>query len=370
MQVVEPAAPTPLRVIRPRDRRAADERLAAALATPFDLGRAPLLRVTVLRHTAESHTLLIAVHHIICDGTSLHLLLAELGAGYAAIRAGQAPAATTPAADQLAFVGWQRRESQARLPAARDHWRRVLTPPPNPIDLRPGRSATVDSYQTARHRFRFGGGTGDRLVEVSRRLRVTPFITLLAGFTVVLWSRSGELDIAVGSLFSVRVRVEFEATVGLLANATVLRTSLAGDPTFQELARRVRSVVIAAYHHQTVPIEIAAPAEALRPAWSVWFTMLPAPPDQLHLPGATVRPREPEPVASSVKTAPAWEGDNLAATTWLSAGEVRGFLDYNRRLLDPAAVDRLVAAFRSVIGHGLADPDRRISQLPPPEGSR
>jgi non-ribosomal peptide synthetase component F len=189
-------------------------------------------------------------------------------------------------------------------------------------------------------------------------------MTLLAGFKVVLRMLSGQGDVAVGSLFAVRVRAEFEATVGLLANATVLRTSLAGDPTFRELLGRVRAVVLDASDHQTVPIEEVAPAEALRPAWSVWFSMPPAPTDELRLDGARVRPRTPEPVASFVKTPPAWEGDNLAATTWIAGGEVRGHLDYNRRLLDPAAVERLVSAYRSVLGHGLADPELRLSQLP------
>jgi hypothetical protein len=361
VQVVQPRAPAPLRVVRPRDRRAEDERIAAELVAPFDLRRAPLLRLTVLRRAADDHTLLLAVHHIICDGWSLRVLLAELGAGYAVTRAGDPGAQAGPPASYLEFVGWQRREREARLAAARAHWQRVLTPRPRPIALAPER--IVDSYQHARHRFGLGEGSGERLAGAGRRLRVTPFIALLAGFTVVLWLRSRETDLAVGSLFAVRVRAEFEATVGLLANATVLRTSLAGDPTFRELTGRVRAVVLDASDHQTVPIEAAAPAEALRPAWSVWFNLLPAPTDELRIEGACVRPRTPEPVASFVKTAPAWEGDSLAATTWIAGGEVRGYLDYNRRLLDPAAVDRLVAAFRSVIDRGLADPERRLSEL-------
>jgi hypothetical protein len=360
VQVVETAVPAPLRVIRSR---AEDERIGAELLAPFDLGAAPLLRLTVLRRAPDEHILLLAVHHIICDGLSLRILLAELGDEYAARRIGRPPPAAAPAASYLEFVAWQRRESQSRLDAARKHWRRVLNPRPRPVDLVPRRSQSVDSYRQARRPFRLGGGSAQHLAEASRRLRVTPFIALLAGFKVVLWAWSGTADVAVGSLFAVRVRAEFEATVGLLANATVLRTSLAGDPTFRELTSRLRAVVLDAADHQTVPIEAAAPAEDLRPAWSVWFTMLPAPTDELRIDGACVRPRDPQPLAPYVKTAPAWEGDNLAATTWLAAGEVRGHLDYNRRLLDPAAVDRLAAAYRSVTMHGLADPDLRLSDL-------
>ena len=361
VQVVQDRAETPIRELRPREGLDHDRQLNAALAEPFDLGRAPLLRLAVLRRSAERHTLLLTVHHIICDGMSLQVLLAELGMAYCGGLAELGPAS----AGYLEFVTWQRREAAARLPAARDHWRRVLTPPPRPVDLAPDPLAGVDSYQPDRYWFQLGAGSGDRLDQASRSLRVTPFIALLAGFKAVLWRLSGQADLAIGSLFSGRVRAEFEATVGLLANATVLRTSLAGDPTFRELAGRVRAVVLDASDHQTVPIEQAAPVERLRPGWSVWFTMLPPGAGTLTLDRAAVRPL---PLAPSmvVRTAPVWEGDNLAMTTWTDReGEVCGQVDYNRFLLDPATVGKLVGMLRSVLDRGLADPGLRLSQLHP-----
>ncbi|MCA1621656.1 MAG: amino acid adenylation domain-containing protein, partial [Acidobacteria bacterium] len=46
---------------------------------PFDLGRVPLLRVRVLRVSGRRHLLLLSLHHLVCDGWSLRLLLSELG---------------------------------------------------------------------------------------------------------------------------------------------------------------------------------------------------------------------------------------------------------------------------------------------------
>ncbi|HLX07310.1 MAG TPA: amino acid adenylation domain-containing protein, partial [Thermoanaerobaculia bacterium] len=71
------------------------ERLAAAqLRRPFDLGRPPLLRLTLVRlagggegsPASAEHVLLFAIHHIVADGWSLGVLVGEVGALYGAFR--------------------------------------------------------------------------------------------------------------------------------------------------------------------------------------------------------------------------------------------------------------------------------------------
>ena len=57
-----------------------DELIAAEGREPFDLSAGPLIRFRLLRLTDEHHVLLACVHHIICDGSSISVLLSELGA--------------------------------------------------------------------------------------------------------------------------------------------------------------------------------------------------------------------------------------------------------------------------------------------------
>ena len=54
---------------------------------PFDVGRAPLLRVTVL----SDHHVVVTFHHAILDGRSTRMLLDEIVADYAARGAGRLP---------------------------------------------------------------------------------------------------------------------------------------------------------------------------------------------------------------------------------------------------------------------------------------
>src|ERR1044072_7060491 len=72
------------------EREAAARRLAMAeIARAFDLRQGPLWRVKLLRLSAEDHLLVLVLHHIICDGWSIGVLLQEVTALYAALRAGE-----------------------------------------------------------------------------------------------------------------------------------------------------------------------------------------------------------------------------------------------------------------------------------------
>src|SRR5262249_26140601 len=55
---------------------------------PFDLANGALLRAKVVREAADSHRLMLTVHHIVCDGWSSSVLFSDLAASYGADRFG------------------------------------------------------------------------------------------------------------------------------------------------------------------------------------------------------------------------------------------------------------------------------------------
>src|SRR6185295_5130891 len=64
--------------LKPEGRLAVAGRLAAEHAKHrFDLARWPLLQAALLRLESGLHHLLVVLHHVICDGWSLHLLMRE-----------------------------------------------------------------------------------------------------------------------------------------------------------------------------------------------------------------------------------------------------------------------------------------------------
>src|SRR4029077_10439571 len=88
---------------------ALSERMTAAANEPFDLERAPPVRILLFQRTPSEHILMVVVHHIVIDVWSLAVLTRDLAAAYAAQRTGR-PVVLTPIDGHLSdFAAWQHR---------------------------------------------------------------------------------------------------------------------------------------------------------------------------------------------------------------------------------------------------------------------
>jgi amino acid adenylation domain-containing protein len=76
---------------------------------PFDLTRAPLFRMRLLRLGHDDHVLLVVLHHIIIDGWSIGILFEELSALYGAFAARRSAQLPAPALQFADVTYWQRR---------------------------------------------------------------------------------------------------------------------------------------------------------------------------------------------------------------------------------------------------------------------
>src|SRR5262249_34963172 len=121
--------------------------------------------------------------------------------------------------------------------------------------------------------------------------KVTLFMTLLAGFKVLLHRYTGQEDISVGTPIANRRGRELEDPIGLFINTLVLRSDLSGDPTVEELLRRIRGVALEAYSNQDVPFEklvreLQPERDMSRtPLFQVMFVLQNTPAFQWELPG-------------------------------------------------------------------------------------
>ena len=211
-----------------------DQKLARRLAQqeavrPFDLENGPVWRACLLRLGPEDHVLLLTMHHIVSDGWSAGLLVSEFMELYAAWREQRAARLPELPVQYGDFAVWQRGWLQGEVLGRQlEYWKGQLAgvaPLQLPADH--VRSA-VASHRGAMHRFRIGRETIAGLKELGRREGVTLFMTLLAGFELLLARYSGQWDIAVGTDLANRNRVETEKLIGFFVNTLVLRLRM--DP--------------------------------------------------------------------------------------------------------------------------------------------
>ena len=90
------------------------------------------------------------------------------------------------------------------------------------------------------------GELSARLRSYSRARGVSLFMTLLAGFAVLLQRYCGQDDIVVGSPISNRNRSEIENLIGFFVNTLVMRVDVAESPNFEQLVKRVQQTALGA----------------------------------------------------------------------------------------------------------------------------
>ncbi|HEY0640462.1 MAG TPA: amino acid adenylation domain-containing protein, partial [Pseudonocardiaceae bacterium] len=327
--------------------------LAEECARPFDLRRGPLLRTLLLRLADDDHVLVIGLHHAITDGWSTSVIAEDLAALYGG--ATELPAPPVRYAD---FAVWQREQPLAE---GLEYWRSRLDGV-RPLELPADRPRpAVRTAAGARHGFVVPAEVAAALTELGRRGDSTLFMTLLAACQVLLARLCGQRDVAVGTAVSGREHAELERVVGLFVNTLVLRSTVDPSATFDELLAAVRTTVLDGLAHQDVPFErvvdaLRVPRDTSRnPLFDVMVMLQNTPDDVPRLPGLVV-----EEVDLPTTTA----GFDLTIEFQETGGELRGAVEYNTDLFEPATIERMTGQLLVLLGGIAADPGRRLADLP------
>ena len=332
---------------------------------PFDLAAEPLLRTWLLRLSQEERILLLDMHHIVSDGWSMGVLVREAVTLYtAAIR--REPSPLPELAVQYAdFALWQREWlSGDLLERQLAYWKRHLAGAPPVLDLPLDRPRpAVQTSHGGRRTARFPGSTLKALRSLCRHETATPFMGLLAAFAALLRCCTGQEDLVIGAPIANRTRPEIEPLIGFFVNTLALRIDLSGDPDFQSLLARVRSVALEAYAHQDLPfeklIEELQPDRdrSRQPLVQGVLALQNVPLRPIGLSGLTIHPLNQDETPAK-----------FDLSLFLEEEEEDGFAvsaEYNRDLFDSTTVDRLLGHFERLLAFSVAYPGRRLSQLTP-----
>ncbi|WPB73717.1 non-ribosomal peptide synthase/polyketide synthase [Archangium violaceum] len=368
VQVIAPAGPVMLSTVDlgtspPAGREAEALRRAQEEAQrPFELARGPLLRVTLLKLDDRVHLLVVAVHHIVFDGASMGVMIREVSALYEAFTRGQrSPLAELPL-QYADYAGWQRQWLQGEaLHSQLSYWKQQLSGVPHALEL------STDLPRPATQSFRGGSlpihlplPLSEALESLSQRQGVTPFMTLLASFQVLLQRYSGQDDFCVGSPIAGRDRSALEGLVGFFVNTLVHRAHLSGDPSFLLLLSRVKDAALGAYAHQDLPFEklveeLKPQRDSSRsPLFQVIFSLQPDALPELKLPGLSVGSLALDSHTSKF---------DLGLSLTRGPDGFRGSLEYSSDLFLPSTISQLAGHLRTLLESLVSNPSQRLSQL-------
>ena len=261
----------------------------------FDLARGPVIRGRLLRLGQQEHILIVTMHHIVSDGWSAGVMIKEFTQLYEAFKEGKPSPLAELEVQYADYAVWQREWlSGDVLQRQLEYWSKQLegiTVLELPTDR--ARPATI-SYRGASEGFVVPAELTRKLNELSRREGLTLFMTLLAGFQILLSRYSGQDDIVVGTPIAGRSRVEIEGLIGFFVNTLVMRTKLTGEPTVRQALSRVREMALEAHAHQDLPferlVEELQPDRSLShtPVFQVMFTLQNAPEGRMRMEGLSI----------------------------------------------------------------------------------
>ena len=364
--------------------------LRSAAAQGFDLAAEPPLRAHLFRldrkddgSSGESaraepeHVLLLLLHHIAGDGSSLAPLARDLSRAYARRRDGRVPpdghALPALPVQYADYTLWQHQvlgqESDPHSVIAQQlgFWTATLADLPEAIALPSDRPRpAVASYRGGRVPLRLGADLHANLLSLARGSGASLFMVLQAALAALLSRLGAGDDIPIGSPVAGRGDDALDGLVGFFVNTLVLRTDTSGNPSFRELLARVRGGNLAAYGHQDVPferlVEVLNPARSLshHPLFQVMLAFQNDAHVDLELPGLRTA-FEQVPVASA-KFDLSFALAEERAADGTPAG-LNGVLEYAGDLFDEPTVAAMAQRLERLLTAAATEPDRAIGNL-------
>ncbi|WP_432056828.1 non-ribosomal peptide synthetase [Streptomyces sp. bgisy022] len=336
----------------------ADEAQARATAgsneaarRPFALDGPCFFQVIGFALPGDRTMLALNFHHVVIDGLSRAMVVAELDS----LIAGR-PLGPAPSVGFLDYVAWELEQTdETAVERDLSFWTDKLAGDLPVLDLPRDRPRPAVSRRT--------GGTVplsvpapvlSRLQRLAADEGVTLFVVVMAAYKVFLARMTGQRDVIVGAPLAGRDHEVAESIVGCFVKSAPLRTDLSGEPTFREVVRQVHETVLEAHDHQAVPFdqvvaELALPR--LPGVQAVFQTMM-----NMQSTG------ESADLGTELDTnAAMWD---LAVSLFTDQEGMSGVLVYDADLFDTSTAARFAAHLETLLAEGAEHPDARAFELP------
>ncbi|NIM18479.1 MAG: SDR family NAD(P)-dependent oxidoreductase [Candidatus Aminicenantes bacterium] len=229
------------------------EEITQHFIRPFDLDRAPLLRVTIIALEDNKYVWMMDIHHIAADATSLAILEKDLFRLYN-------DQELTPLRLQYKdFSTWQNNlvESSA-IQEHEEYWLNLYSDTPQipelqlPYDFeRPViRQFKGDRFNTA-----LEAEDAKKFMDLAASIRGTFFMNVLAALNVLFSKYSGRPDIIIGTSIAGRPHADLQDILGMFVNMLAVRNFPDENLTYMEFLQKVKTNVLDAFAHQDMQFE-------------------------------------------------------------------------------------------------------------------
>ncbi|UCH95999.1 MAG: amino acid adenylation domain-containing protein, partial [Candidatus Aminicenantes bacterium] len=217
----------------------------------FDLSKPPLLRVGLIKIQNAKPLLLVDIHHIVSDGTSMDIFKKELTVLY---HKKEFPPLKIQYKD---YAQWQGKERQnQKFKNQEKYWLKEFEGEIPVLSLstdfpRPD----IQSFSGNTLYFELGQEQTGALNQLAAAEPATLFMILFAIFNILLAKLSGQENIVVGIPTAGRRHADLENIIGMFVNTLALKNFPSGEKKFNEFLAELKIKTLDAFENQEYQFE-------------------------------------------------------------------------------------------------------------------
>ncbi len=226
------------------------ENLINKFIRPFELDKAPLLRVQIVQNNHKTY-LLIDMHHIISDGVSMNILIKDFSALY------NGENLESLKIQYKDFAEWQNKFLRSEeIKKQEEYWINKFNDEVPVLNLpydydRP----VIQSFEGDSISFKADEKTTEKLRKFAKETGATMHMVLLSALNILLSKYSGQEDIVIGTPIAGRSHAQLQNIVGMFVNTLALRNKPEGNKKYLEFLKEVKENSLKAYENQSYQFE-------------------------------------------------------------------------------------------------------------------
>jgi tyrocidine synthetase III len=225
------------------------EQLARESFVPFDLEKAPLLRIKLIALHDDSWFLSMVLHHIVADAWSVEILVKEISETYQQLARGIATPFHELRIQYKDFSEWQTSNTTTKA-LDEQYWLETLHEVPVlnvPTDFpRP----SMQTYRGRRTRLTLGNEICLAMNKLSVETHISDFAILAAAVGVLIFRYSGQERFVVGVPVTGRNHPDLLNQVGYYVNTLPVIIGIHPEDQFLQLATQFQQTFLTAQEHQ------------------------------------------------------------------------------------------------------------------------
>jgi len=220
---------------------------------PFDLSKAPLLRVSICVLDNKKTLILLDSHHIIVDGVSLNILMRDFCKLYKDEKVQESDF------NYIDYAVWENNYINSEEIKNYDkYWSSVCSNTDIPVLNLPYDYPATNSksYNGDKIAYTMQKEIFEKLQNLAKSLNVSEYTLFLTALYIVLYKYTSQTDLIVASPFAGRNFEEISNVIGMFVNNIILRKNIETSSNVSDLLKSVQDTVTASLSNQPYPYEL------------------------------------------------------------------------------------------------------------------